>query len=322
MSTLTTTTAPGWAAALSPSTTDEAWKVAQALAKSAFVPKQFQNNPSDILIAAAMGARLGLDVFSALQSLAVVNGRPTLYGDALLAVCQARPDWRGMAVRWDGQGDAESVTVSVRRQVAAEALNYDGRFSVGDAKRAGLWTKQGPWSQFPKRMMEMRARSYALRGAFADALLGFHSKEEAEDLVEVVPDSVRSEDAPRRRTRNVAPSIGVLPESVEPVAEQPPQPQTTPAAVDPAQDAAPATTEPPAVDPAAGADAAPAAPPAPTIEEVRKSINYAASSVQGGAKAVVAELVRVIGYPLAKAEDIKSEDRRKAIEIADSLAGL
>lgn len=328
MTNIITTTAPGWSAALAPTTTEEAWKVAQALAKSAFVPKAFANNPSDILIAAAMGARLGLDVFSALQSLAVVNGKPTLYGDALLAVCQARPDWRGMIVRWDGKGDDEAITVTVRRQIAAEVIGTDGRFGVADAKKAGLWTKQGPWSQFPKRMMEMRARAYALRGAFADALLGFHAKEEIEDAIEVQVDAVR-DDAPRRRTRTVAPSIGDMPVA-ERQAEQT-QPEQTPAADDssgavqptteqPATGAPSASDGPVIADPAAGVE--PAAAQVPSIEEVRKAINYAASSVQGGAKFVVGEVVKVVGYPLTKADDIKPEDRRKAIDTAESLAGL
>jgi hypothetical protein len=178
------TTAPGWATALNPQTTDDAWKIAQALAKSEFVPKGFRDKPHEILIAAAMGARLGLDVFSALQSVAVVNGRPTLYGDALLAVCQSRTDWRGQAVKWEGEDDNERVTVTIRRQMAGgEVDTYEGRFSVREAKLANLWGKQGPWQQFPRRMMEMRARAYALRGAFADALMGFHAREEMEDVV-------------------------------------------------------------------------------------------------------------------------------------------
>jgi hypothetical protein len=177
------TIAPGWAAALNPQSTDDAWKIAQALAKSDFVPKQFRDRPHDILIVAAMGARLGLDVFSALQSIAVINGKPTLYGDAMLAVCQSRPDWRGQLVKWDGTGDDERVTVTVRRNMAGGEIDtHEGRFSIKEAKQANLWGKQGPWQQFPRRMMEMRARAYALRGAFADALMGFHAREEMEDV--------------------------------------------------------------------------------------------------------------------------------------------
>ena len=64
-------------------------------------------------------------------------------------------------------------------------------FSVADAKAAGLWGKQGPWSQYPKRMLAMRARGFALRNAFADVLRGLVTAEEAQDYpdtgIEVVP---------------------------------------------------------------------------------------------------------------------------------------
>jgi hypothetical protein len=56
------------------------------------------------------------------------------------------------------------------------------KFSVDDAKRAGLWGKQGPWTQYPKRMLQMRARGFALRDAFPDVLKGLITSEEAMDF--------------------------------------------------------------------------------------------------------------------------------------------
>ena len=57
-------------------------------------------------------------------------------------------------------------------------------------KKAGLWGKAGPWSQYPKRMLQMRARSFALRDKFADALSGLLMAEEVQDYsttVDVTP---------------------------------------------------------------------------------------------------------------------------------------
>jgi hypothetical protein len=172
----------GFALALNPTTAEQAMKTAEWMSKSDLVPKAYHGKPHDIVIAAAMGARLGLDPFSALAGIAVVNGRPTLWGDAMLAVCQQRPDWGGMTVEWSGDAELLACKVSVLRKGHGA---YDGNFSVSDAKTAGLWKKQGPWSQYPRRMLELRARSYALRGAFADALAGFHAREEMEDMREV-----------------------------------------------------------------------------------------------------------------------------------------
>jgi len=55
-------------------------------------------------------------------------------------------------------------------------------FSVKDARLAGLMNKAGPWKQYPKRMLQMRARGFAIRDAFPDALKGVITYEEASDL--------------------------------------------------------------------------------------------------------------------------------------------
>jgi hypothetical protein len=58
---------------------------------------------------------------------------------------------------------------------------------VADAKKAGLWGKAGPWQQYPGRMMALRARGFALRNAFADALRGLITAEEAQDYPQAAP---------------------------------------------------------------------------------------------------------------------------------------
>jgi hypothetical protein len=55
-------------------------------------------------------------------------------------------------------------------------------FSRKDAEQAGLWSKPGPWITYPKRMLQMRARSWAIRDAFPDALHGIYVAEEAMDI--------------------------------------------------------------------------------------------------------------------------------------------
>ncbi len=68
--------------------------------------------------------------------------------------------------------------------------------SKEDAKKAGLWGKAGPWSQYPKRMLQMRARSFALRDKFADALSGLIMAEEAQDYTTI------SDVTPKAQTLN------------------------------------------------------------------------------------------------------------------------
>jgi hypothetical protein len=54
-------------------------------------------------------------------------------------------------------------------------------FSISMAEAAGLTRKEGPWQTYPRRMLTMRARSWALRDGFADVLRGLSIREEVED---------------------------------------------------------------------------------------------------------------------------------------------
>lgn len=214
-STALSVSTPAWTAGIY-GQLDAARPVAELLAKSELVPKGFQGKPMDILIAGAMGARLGLDLFSSLSGIAVVNGRATLWGDALLAVCQQHPAWEDYQQEITGEGDAQQAVVTVKRKGRSP---HTETFSVADAKRAGLWGKQGPWSQHPKRMMALRARAFALRTVFADALAGFHAKEEMDDEPREVEATVRSEPRPAR-ARTVAADPLKLSDAEQAKAEQ------------------------------------------------------------------------------------------------------
>lgn len=78
-------------------------------------------------------------------------------------------------------------------------------FSVSDAKKAGLWNKQGPWQQYPKRMLQMRARAWALRDGCADMLRGFQVREEVEDYQPITARAVPTE-RPNLAARLAAPN--------------------------------------------------------------------------------------------------------------------
>lgn len=178
-----------------PATIDEAWRMASAMARSALVPKGFQNKPEDVLVAITMGAEIGFAPMQALQSIAVINGRPGVWGDGLLALVMASPDYVdhdeyfevGLSgARVDGisvddlkADDTTAVCTFVRR---GKATPVTRRFSVAQARKAGLLGKDGPWQTYPDRMLRMRARSFAARDSFPDILRGVRAVEELHDL--------------------------------------------------------------------------------------------------------------------------------------------
>ena len=99
-------------------------------------------------------------------------------GDSLLALVKGHKAFAGAREWMEGDtafceikrtlndGNTETTVVS---------------FSQEDAVKAKLWGKQGPWQQYPKRMLQLRARGFAIRDAFPDAVKGLITAEEAAD---------------------------------------------------------------------------------------------------------------------------------------------
>lgn len=168
---------------LTPANLQEAMQYAEIMAKSTIIPKAYQGKAGDILVAVQMGAEVGLKPIQALQNIAVINGKPSVYGDALLALVQSNPVFEDISEHYDEKLQAAICTVK-RKGQSEHTVTY----SVEDAKKAGLFGKVGPWQTYPKRMLQMRARGFALRDKFADALGGLITAEEAQDYpIDVTP---------------------------------------------------------------------------------------------------------------------------------------
>lgn len=76
---------------LSPQNFDQALAFANYLADSDMVPKDFKGKPGNCLIAMQWGNELGMKAIRAIQNIAVINGRPALWGDAVIALVRSSP---------------------------------------------------------------------------------------------------------------------------------------------------------------------------------------------------------------------------------------
>lgn len=166
---------------ITPQNLTEAKELATLMSESQLVPKDYIKAPHNILVAMMMGSEVGLKPMQALQNIAVINGRPSVWGDAALAIVRSHPLCEYVNEKVNGQGDSMIATCEVKRRGQPATVQT---FSVQDAIGAGLWGKQGPWKQYPRRMLQMRARGFAIRDAFPDALRGMYIAEEAADIPE------------------------------------------------------------------------------------------------------------------------------------------
>lgn len=166
---------------LSPRNFEEAWRLANLMAESEMVPKDFKMKPGNCLIAVQWGAEIGLKAMQAVQNIAIINGRPSLWGDVMLALVRANPLCEYVVETPTASG----CVCRVKRRGEPEQSR---EFTVEDAREAGLLNKDGPWKQYRKRMLQMRARGWALRDVFTDVLRGLSMAEEAMDMPPLVRD--------------------------------------------------------------------------------------------------------------------------------------
>lgn len=234
---------------------DDYWRMSQCVSSSGLAPKGLEK-PEAALIAMQLGAEIGLPPLASLQQIAVINGRPSIYGDAQLGVVRGTGELERFDEWFEVAGKRATRTPSeftddtaavclVKRRGYPETQDS---FSVKDAKRAGLWGKAGPWSQYPARMLRFRARSFILRDQFGDALRGLRTVEENLDVgsIDVQSEPVKPEpvfilgatpkqDAPAAQpateqptTSPAEPAASSDPAATAPAGELPPDPEQTP----------------------------------------------------------------------------------------------
>lgn len=168
-------------------TFDQLWKMSEIFAKSGLVPKAFVGKPEDVFIAFQMSVAMRVTPFAMMRNLAVINGRPTIWGDLALTLAKQHPDYVSHREWFEFEDDKVTVRaanceiVTKGRHGSANQVTV-ARFSVQEARLAKLWDKEGPWRQYPNRMLQMRARSWAIRDALPDALNGVDVAEEAMDM--------------------------------------------------------------------------------------------------------------------------------------------
>lgn len=181
-------------APLRPATLEEYLTLAEKLSESGLVPKDYQGKPANVLVAIQSGAEVGLHPMQALQSIAVFNGRPTMWGDAVLGLVIASGQLEDIQETDDEQTQTATCTVK-RKGIPTPVVRT---FSQDDAEKTvvSVWDQakngyakvslasKGVWAAGPKyraRMRQMRARSWALRDLFSDILKGIIPREEGQD---------------------------------------------------------------------------------------------------------------------------------------------
>lgn len=190
-------------AAIIPTTWQEVTAIASAICRAHMAPKSYCRTdsygktvfvdskpvpePDKVAIAIMHGLEVGFTPMASLQSIAVINGMPSIYGDGLLALIRASGLLEDVeeTVEWAKDGPISATCKMWRRGEKTPSVQT---YTRADAMKAKLWGKAGPWTDHPARMLQWRARGWCGRDKFADVLRGLRSAEEVLDMLDVTPE--------------------------------------------------------------------------------------------------------------------------------------
>ena len=168
--------------AIVPTDFEGAWRIATAVVRAGMAPKSLKTVEA-CTVAILHGLEVGLTPMTALQSIAVIGGKPSLWGDGALGLIQASGLLDDQDEHYEGQEGTDSYTAVCILKRKGKARPYKADFSFADAKKAGLLDKEGAWQGYMKRMLKMRARSFSMRDGFSDVLKGLAVAEEQQDIL-------------------------------------------------------------------------------------------------------------------------------------------
>ena len=168
---------------MTPSSIDGAIRLAKIMSASGLMPKAI-STPEAVFVAMQMGAEIGLSPMASVQNIAVINGRPGIYGDAALAVVRAS-GFLEQFLEWsEGERKTPGWTFycQIKRKGYPESI---GKYTWAEACEAGLDRADpaSPWKKWTNRMMQFKARNFAMRDQFADILKGIRTVEENSDAI-------------------------------------------------------------------------------------------------------------------------------------------
>ena len=160
------------------------WWLANRVVQSGLAPKDC-DNAADAMIRMQMGMEIGLKPMQAVQNIANINGRPSVWGPVVKGLVLNSKLCENWVEEWIGAEPGQELKLGDTWKVTAKRVGLPDQtftFTVAEAKKAGLLGKKGPWQQYPKDMLLYRARGRCIKSLFPDVQGGLGFAEEMNDL--------------------------------------------------------------------------------------------------------------------------------------------
>jgi len=200
-----------------------AQRAATLLAKSTLVPKEYQGNLPNCVIALNMASRMGADPLMVMQNLYIVNGRPGWSSQFLISTFNTSGRFSALRYEWVGEeGKDDWGCRAWAIEKATDEKLVGSTVTIGLAKAEGWYDKKGSkWPTMPQQMLMYRAASWFIRAHAPELAMGMHTVEELGDIVDLEPEDYEVKVEQEIKENANKETIDVEP----PVEEQPEQPK-------------------------------------------------------------------------------------------------
>lgn len=164
-------------------TFEDACKIANLICHAKFVPEDYRGEAGmpNVVIALEMSNRIGATVFSVMQNMYIVNGRPSWSSTFIISAINASGNFSPLRYKLEGEGD--------NRQCIAWATDKTGKplespaVSIAMAKKEGWYGRKGSkWQSMPELMLRYRAAAMFGRLYAPEILMGMRTAEESLDI--------------------------------------------------------------------------------------------------------------------------------------------
>ena len=169
-------------------------KIAANLAGSTLIPKEFQGNASNVMIALNLSSRMGADPLAIMQSMYIVHGKPSFSASFIGGILEESGKFGFLDYQYQnepapGEQPAADYGCRIVTTVKATGQEIQGPLiTVAMAKAEGWWNKSGSkWPALTETMLGNRAITFFARRYAGSILLGMNSTDELEDMKEINP---------------------------------------------------------------------------------------------------------------------------------------
>lgn len=165
-----------------PVTLQEKLEMANVFVKSNLMPRGF-DKPEKVVIALEMGHELGIPPLIAIMNIAVINNKPTLKADMMVALALRSGKIEDIRISFIGKEHENDENYGCRVTIKRKGIKtlFKATFTRRDAKVAGLNQKDN-WQKYERRMLKHRATAFCIRDSLPEIFAGIYLPDELENL--------------------------------------------------------------------------------------------------------------------------------------------